>query len=485
MSKFSKVLFWALVLIFLARFSLLSQYPLIGTTEPRYAEIARKMLVTNDWVTLWVTDGVPLWGKPPLLFWLDSISVLLFGLTEFALRLPQFLFALMLVVLFWHWPYSQNDSQKSKDAPLITSLVFISTPVGFLSAGFVATDIYLTGGLMLSMFGFWIAMNAPNHPKASIWSWAFFVGVAIGLLAKGPLSIVLLGVALFLWILPAPVTRLIQIWKRLPWIRGSLLTALIAFPWYILHEIRTPGFLRHFIIGEHFERFLVKDWAGGRFAPSHGEPLGMIWWFAFESFLPWILLALPALYIGLKNKSESPKERLTPSADEYYLWCWILAPLLFFSLSKNILEAYVLPALPAFALLMQKVISRLITCKPAWRWSMGMAVLTPLVITVLAFFFKPVLETQSQKHLLTKHWAKGTPIYYVADLPPSAIFYTDNQAKEVGSYADAVALIEKQSTQKGAILVFPKAIFETLTGQQKSEVRIIESYAASVMVSRP
>ncbi|MEY4295070.1 MAG: Undecaprenyl phosphate-alpha-4-amino-4-deoxy-L-arabinose arabinosyl transferase, partial [Pseudomonadota bacterium] len=418
------------------------------------------------------TDGVPLWGKPPLLFWLDSIAVLLFGLTEFALRLPQFLFTLMLVALFWYWPYLQNDLQKSKNAPLITSLIFISTPIGFLSAGFVATDIYLTGGLMLSMFGFWIAMNG----HTSIWSWAFFVGIAIGLLAKGPLSIVLLGVALFLWILPAPIMRLVMLWKHLPWIRGSLLTAVIALPWYILHEIRTPGFLRHFIIGEHFERFLVKDWAGGRFAPSHGEPLGMIWWFAFESFLPWILLALPALYMAFKNKSEALRERLTPSADEYYLWCWILAPLLFFSFSKNILEAYVLPALPAFALLMHKVISRLIASKPFWRWSLGFAMLTPLVITVLVFFFKPVLETQSQKYLLQKHWISGTPIFYVADLPPSAIFYTYNQAKEVGTYKDI---------RQSGLVVFPKPIFETLSNEEKAGLQIIESYAASVMVRRP
>lgn len=467
--RFSQALFAALVLILLARLATLDAYPLYGTTEPRYAELARKMLVTGDWVTLWVTDGVPLWGKPPLLFWLSTISATLLGMTEFALRLPQFLFTLLLLAMFWFWPYRQgHTTQHTNQNALITSLVFISTPVGFLSAGFVATDIYLTGGLMLSMFGFWIAMQSERSAKPSIWHWGFFVGIAIGLLAKGPLSIVLLGVALFLWVLISPKSRIVLIWKKLPWFRGLALTALIAFPWYIMAEIRTPGFLQHFIIGEHFERFLVKDWAGGRFAPSHGEPLGMIWWFAFKSFLPWLLLAAPAIYFGFKKG-------LRLSAEAQYLWCWILASLLFFSLSRNILEAYVLPALPAFALLMRNVIGGLIERHSAWRWSLGLAAFAPLSITVLIFFFKPVLETQSQKHLL-RHWQPDTPIFYIADLPPSAIFYTYNQAKEVATYQDV---------RQSAHVVMPKHIFEALSAQEKTELQFIESYGPSVMVRRP
>jgi 4-amino-4-deoxy-L-arabinose transferase-like glycosyltransferase len=479
LSRLTRLLFVALALILLARLATLGIYPLYGTTEPRYAELARKMLATGDWVTLWVTDGVPLWGKPPLLFWLDTISMTLLGVTEFALRLPSFLFTVLLLGLFWFWPYrDSNSSNNTHQNALIASLVLISTPVGFLSAGFVATDIFLVGGLMLSMFGFWIAMQGQSVAKGvktSVWQWAFFVGIAIGLLAKGPLSIVLLGVALFLWVCISPKSRLILIWKNLPWIRGSALTALIAFPWYILHEIRTPGFLRHFIIGEHFERFLVKDWAGGRFAPSHGEPLGMIWWFAFESFLPWILLAVPALYLALKNKSHPILQRLTPSPENQYLWCWILAPLLFFSLSRNILEAYVLPALPAFALVMRNCIARLIEQSSAWRWSLSLAALAPFFITVLIFFFKPVLETQSQKHLL-KHWTLGVPLYYVADLPPSAIFYTNNQAKEVSTHLEA---------KSNSLVVFPKPLFEALSPQERSGLQLVEAYGPSVMVRKP
>jgi hypothetical protein len=92
------------------------------------------------------------------------------------------------------------------------------------------------------------------------------------------------------------------------------------------------------------------------------------------------------------------------------------------------------------------------------------------------FFFKPVFETQSQNYLLKKHWRSDVPIIYVADLPPSAIFYTGNQAKEVGSYKDV---------QQNAILVFPKPVFEALSQQEKSELQVIETYAQSVMTRKP
>ena len=71
--------------------------PLADTSEPRYAEIARLMAVTGDWVTPWFEPGVPFWGKPPLAFWAPALSIKLLGLSEFSLRLPAF--AAMLGVL--------------------------------------------------------------------------------------------------------------------------------------------------------------------------------------------------------------------------------------------------------------------------------------------------------------------------------------------------------------------------------------------------
>jgi len=478
--RLTLTLFVLLVVVLFARFALLNQYPLIGTTEPRYAELARKMLTSGDWVTLWVSDGVPLWGKPPLLFWLDAIAMSVLGINEFALRLPTFIASLFIISLLWFWP-----ARPTSQTPLIASLIYISTPFGFFAAGFVATDIFLTGGLALSMVSFWIAISTDNNGKKTWWRWGFFIGMAIGLLAKGPLAIVLLGFALFLWMILSPKTRLLVIWEKLPWLPGLVLMALIVFPWYIMAEIRTPGFLYHFIIGEHFERFLVKDWAGGRFAASHGEPLGMIWWFAIESFMPWLLLAIPTLYLAWRDKTRGPSTVATtaPSSETQYLLCWVFAPLLLFSFSHNILEAYMLPALPAFALLMSQVIIRLMQHNNAWRWSMGLAVLAPLTVVIAVVFFNPVLDKQSQKHLL-KNWSPGTPLIYIGKVPPAAAFYSQNQAVDLPSLALLEAELQTPLKNKPTTVVMHQTVFDEMTSAQVLQWQLIETYGEYVMLRK-
>ena len=480
-------LFVLLFVIVLARFALLNQYPLIGTTEPRYAELARKMLVSGDWVTLWVSDGVPLWGKPPLLFWLDAISMSWLGINEFALRLPTFIASLLTIGLLWFWPYSVRPIGSHTLRSLIVSLIYISTPFGFFAAGFVATDIFLVGGLTLSMVSFWIAVSNDDEGKIPWWRWGFFVGLAIGLLAKGPLTLVLLGLSLFLWMLCSPKTRLRLIWGKLPWLRGLVLMALISFPWYILAEIRTPGFLHHFIIGEHFERFFVKDWAGGRFAPSHGEPLGMIWWFAIESFLPWLLLAIPALYLAWRDRTQARSAAVgvsnASSSETQYLLCWIFAPLLLFSPSRNILEAYMLTALPAFALLMSPIVIRLIERHSAWRWSMVLVVPAPLIVTIAVVFFNPVLDKQSQKHLL-KNWPQGTPLVYIGKVPPSAAFYSKNQALDSPSMAQLEASLPEPPLHEPMTVVMHQTVFDAMTSAQKLQWQLIEIYGEYVMLRK-
>ena len=485
--RFTLTLFVLLFVIVLARFALLNQYPLIGTTEPRYAELARKMLTSGDWVTLWVSDGVPLWGKPPLLFWLDAISMSWLGINEFALRLPTFIASLLTIGLLWFWPYSVSSRGSHTLFSLIVSLIYISTPFGFFAAGFVATDIFLTGGLTLSMVSFWIVISNDDNGKSPWWRWGFFVGMAIGLLAKGPIALVLLGLSLFLWMLCSPKARLLVIWKKLPWLRGLMLMALIAFPWYIMAEIRTPGFLYHFIIGEHIERFFVKDWAGGRFAASHGEPLGMIWWFAIESFLPWLLLVIPALYLAWCDRTKTRCAAIAvsnaSSSETQYLLCWIFAPLLLFSPSRNILEAYMLTALPAFALLMSPVVIRLIERSSAWRWSMALAALAPLTVVIAVVVFNPVLDKQSQKHLL-QNWSQGTPLIYIGKVPPSAAFYSQNQALDSPSLVQLEATFTAPLLHEPITVVMHQTVFDAMTLAQKLQWQLIEVYGEYVMLRK-
>jgi 4-amino-4-deoxy-L-arabinose transferase-like glycosyltransferase len=91
MTRTSNTLLWLLVSVLAARLGLSALLPFADTTEPRYAEMARIMAETGDWITPWFDYGVPFWGKPPLSFWTQALSFKLFGVSEFAGRLPSWL----------------------------------------------------------------------------------------------------------------------------------------------------------------------------------------------------------------------------------------------------------------------------------------------------------------------------------------------------------------------------------------------------------
>src|SRR5579862_9906602 len=98
-----KLLWWSLALMFVARLICSAVVPLTDTTEARYGEIARKMLETGDWITPQHDYGVPFWAKPPLSTWLSAFSMKVFGVNEFAARLPELLLAIGMLALVWQW----------------------------------------------------------------------------------------------------------------------------------------------------------------------------------------------------------------------------------------------------------------------------------------------------------------------------------------------------------------------------------------------
>lgn len=132
-----------------------------------------------------------------------------------------------------------------------------------------------------------------------------FVGLAIGLMSKGPLALVLTGFPITLWTVWNREWK--NVWNSLPWIKGALLMLALSLPWYLLAERQTPGFLHYFIVGEHFQRFTVKGWQGDLYGSGHASPLGTIWLYGLTMFLPWTLL-LPLL----RMKKTSPLSEKLP-----------------------------------------------------------------------------------------------------------------------------------------------------------------------------
>ena len=338
--------FTAVTLVLVIRLLTLVFVPLSDKTEARYGNIARLMVTSGDWITPQIEPGVPFWAKPPLSTWLSALSFKVFGVHEFAARLPSYLLGIAVLWL----TYLLALRKTSRDNALRSALILATTPAFFVSIGTVMTDPALLLGTTLSMTGFGMALSDRNVNRG--WGYLFFTGLAVGLLAKGPIAIIMTGVPIFIWTLWQ--RKWLAIWKQLPWITGTLLMLVISLPWYLIAEQKTPGFLDYFIVGEHWKRFTVSGWEGDLYGGAHSRPKGTIWLYFLLTALPWSFFLIYSLRSTLSRahiKSIWKKNRLWNS----YFLSWAVAPLLFFTMAGNILWTYVLTGIPAFAILISSL----------------------------------------------------------------------------------------------------------------------------------
>ena len=435
MKKQSDIIYgilFLLVLILLVRLVSLGLYPLMDTTEARYGEMARKILETHNWLTPQYDYGVPFWGKPPFSFWASAVTMAIFGINEFGARLAPFIASILTGLLFFTWPYSSNSKENKKKA-LGSFVISISALIGFVSAGAVMTDEFLFLSVTLSMIAFWKAVSEENSKK--IWGYTFFVGLSLGLLSKGPLVLVLTGFPIFIWTLVGK--RWKDIWKHIPWISGGFLLLILSLPWYIAAEKATPGFLKYFIVGEHFERFIVSGWEGDLYGSGHARPLGMIWIFGLISFFPWSVI-LPFLYFKKQLSDKKNNENL-------YLLMWTFTPLLFFTFAKNILPAYVLPGLGGLSIIGSNLLFGLPKEKSKKIWGAVGGIYGILLILIIF----PGINSFSlphQKNIL-KNWDGKSELIYIGRRPYSAQFYTQGKAKLISTPSEIKELTKQSFNQ--------------------------------------
>ncbi|WP_193378531.1 ArnT family glycosyltransferase, partial [Pseudomonas aeruginosa] len=361
-----------LALAFAIRLLSLGSYPLMDTTEARYGEVARKMAELGDWITPWYDVGVPFWGKPPLAFWLSAGGQLLLGANEFASRLPHWLLGVLVLWLVWDWQ-AREDRRQAR----IACVLLGSSALFFVASGAVMTDMALALALVLTMRGFWLGLHGAEGIRRRE-GWLMFLGLGLGLLAKGPLTLILAALPIGLWALLEWRWR--ALWRGLPWIRGSLLMLLVAAPWYLLAELKTPGFLEYFLLGEHWQRFVTAGWDGDRYGNAHAYPYGSVWLFLLAAAFPWSLWLPLLLWLGWRQRGEVVDG--VASRRRYWLF-WGLAPCLFFTFAGNVLWTYVLPGLPALALLAADLL-RAPLARSAWlrRGGLVCLALTPLLFAL-------------------------------------------------------------------------------------------------------
>lgn len=435
----SRILLWALIAVVLLRLLTLGMYPLMDTTEARYAEIARKMVELGDWVTPWFDYGVPFWGKPPMSFWITAASFKVLGINEFAARLPHFLSALIIAWLIWDWMRSYS----TREATLALAML-VGSILYFVVAGAVTTDTTLALSTTLSMRGFWLGLHGDDKQRQRE-RWLLFIGLGLGLLAKGPVAWVLTGVPVVLWTL---VTRnIVSTWRGLPWLWGLLLALLIGLPWYALAEMHSPGFLNYFIVGEHWHRFVISGWKGDLYGHAHAFPRGTIWLFALCAMMPWPLLLLFAIH-GRRRAPDILPADPTKRSLQVYLLLWGLTPCLFFSTAGNILWTYMLPAVPALVMLCAVWLAR----DP--RQQRGDNIVTAgLIVTgcimvgyLMSLQADTRLDSKTTKHLVSDYTSMRQhheALIFVGSRPFSAEFYSAGKAEEVKTLEQLMAKLDQ------------------------------------------
>lgn len=303
---------------------------LFDPDEARYAEIPREMMAAGDYVTPRL-NGSHYLEKPPLLYWLNALSMSALGETPFAARLPVRLATISMALLL--------IIGLGGTAGPWAALAFLSMPLAFALGRINVTDGILTATLTFTLFAIrsFLHRSAAGRPVAGT---AALVGLGVGLtvLAKGLIGVVFPGAILFLWCALtgrwAPLLRLL--------VSPAPVVALaVAAPWFVAMEQRHPGFSQFFFIREHFQRFSTDV------HERQGPPYYFLFTYAL-GLLPWLL----PLVLAVRPIWGGRKDRWRYQTDPLFFALWTGFVVAFFSFSHSKLVTYIFPAFPPAAALL-------------------------------------------------------------------------------------------------------------------------------------
>jgi len=319
---------------------------LLDDADSTHAEAAREMSVSGDYVTLHV-NGVRYLEKAPLPYWLVAISYHIFGVNEFASRLPMALSVLLLGVLAVVWGRRAFGERAGIYAGL-----FVYTAAGvFLFTRILIPDVLLSLLIAASLYFFLTALQPDGHA----WRWyAGYACMALGVLTKGLIALAFPGGTAVLYL---ALTGEWRRWREFRLASGLALFLLIAAPWHILAGLRNTGgqgghgFFWFYFVNEHFLRFLGK-----RYPRDYNKlPWALYWSLHLVWLFPWSLYLPAAISTGIDERRRWRND----FGGRTRLLCWLLAGLvlIFFAISTN-QEYYTFPAYFPLLMLLADGIAR-------------------------------------------------------------------------------------------------------------------------------
>jgi 4-amino-4-deoxy-L-arabinose transferase-like glycosyltransferase len=360
---------WSIAIAGLAFLWNLGTVSLIDETEPLFAEAARQMTVTGDWITPYF-NGETRFDKPPLIYWLMAIAYQVFGVNEWAVRLPSALSALLLTLFLFltvrtfglSHPWQRqippsNSVSAGLGAGLAATLFALNIQVIAWGRTGVS-DMLLTAcmdiGLLAFFWGYATGDPEEKSPilgvdlpqllrNPNIWYFIFYLAIALAILAKGPVGIVLPALIIGSFLLYLGEFTTVVREMKLVW--GLFLVGAIAIPWYVAVIVANgQSYIDSFFGYHNFERFT-------QVVNRHGEP----WYFYFAvillGFAPWssylpLGLARSGFWKRQRWQSQPRSRQLT-----FFAFTWFAVIFIFFTIAATKLPSYVLPLLPAAAIL--------------------------------------------------------------------------------------------------------------------------------------
>ena len=390
-------------------FGQLGALGLVGPDEPRYVWIARAMAETGDWVTP-TLYGKPWFEKPALYYWAAALGFRLNLPAEWAARLPSAFAALAAAITIgWlGWKHYGNTDDWSRAPWLLAPTIFCTSVAAIGFARAATPDVLFSAAITLAMACAASVLRrggalrgpenlspAPPHNRQRDLAIVALFGVFLGLgvLAKGPAAVILAGGAIAIWAL---ATKKWRAAFRLAHPLGIAAFSVVALPWYVLCARRNPDFLHVFIFQHNFERYLTPVF-------QHKQPFWFFGPITLLALLPWTVFLIGSFQEGLRLW----REKSWSASPGFFFACWGIFPIVFFSFSESKLPGYILPAVPALALIVS--VGAIRAFQRSRSGSLVICGGTAFVWIGLAMFFMHAARTDSQNGA-----ANHSPFFLVA-----------------------------------------------------------------------
>ena len=438
----------------------LGHIPLLGPDEPRYAQVAREMFLRSDLVT--PTLGGHTWfEKPALLYWLMIGAYKLFGVHEWTARLGPALCGLLTIAAVWLVGREVDRSEEPRSFGFYCLLVTASCLGLIVFSRAASFDVVITMTTTWSLAFFLLHELPTTRNKPGLLA-GFYAFVGLALIAKGLVGVVIpFGVVGFYYLLRRRWPQR-SVWLSLTW--GVPLALAVSALWYGPVIARHGwSFIDEFFIQHHFARYVSNKY-------HHPQPIYFYPAIILMLVVPWTPFLI---WAWVKARSWTWRANDSVSIVRVFALAWLLMPIVFFSFSGSKLPGYILPALPAAAILIADVLR---PRKIAMPLSIASATVV-LVLIALHFFAAPFANHESLRDLLALADARGyanAPVLAQRGDDRTAEFYAHGRVvygahDEVVTF-DEISVDEARARSDKFVVFIPLEFVENFRGSPKIEV---------------